>query len=40
MPPEHIRLQPVLDKMMAKRAEDRYPSAQALLDALDPTMGR
>jgi serine/threonine protein kinase len=40
LPPEHIPLQRVLDKMMAKQAEDRYPSAQALLDALDPTMGR
>ena len=40
LPPEHIRLQPLLDKMMAKQAEHRYPTAQALLDALDPTMGR
>ena len=34
LPPEHAALQPVLERMMAKRAEDRYPAAQALLQAL------
>ncbi len=32
--PEHRRLQPVLEKMMAKDPALRYPSAAALLDAL------
>jgi hypothetical protein len=32
-------LQAVLEKMMAKQAEQRYPTAQALLDALDSLQG-
>jgi serine/threonine protein kinase len=35
LPPELESLQPLLEKMMAKKAEDRYPTARALLDALD-----
>jgi serine/threonine-protein kinase PpkA len=31
LPLEHQGLQPVLDKLMAKKPEDRYPSARALL---------
>jgi class 3 adenylate cyclase len=34
LPAEHEGLQPVLEKLMAKRPEDRYPSARALLDDL------
>jgi serine/threonine-protein kinase PpkA len=34
LPSEHEQLQPVLDKMMAKNNEQRYLSAQALLDDL------
>ncbi|HEY8357961.1 MAG TPA: protein kinase, partial [Ramlibacter sp.] len=34
LPLEFEGLQPVVDRLMAKRPEDRYPSAQALLDAL------
>jgi serine/threonine-protein kinase PpkA len=34
LPALHERLQPVLDKMLAKDREHRYPSAQALLDHL------
>ncbi|MCC2636280.1 MAG: protein kinase [Ramlibacter sp.] len=39
LPPRHARLQAVLEKMMAKQAEQRYPTAQALLDALDSLQG-
>ena len=35
LPPRHERFQPVLDRMMAKDPAQRYPSATALLDALD-----
>jgi serine/threonine-protein kinase PpkA len=34
LPPEHARLQPVMESMMAKDKEQRYPSAKALLDDL------
>jgi serine/threonine-protein kinase PpkA len=34
LPPAHAALQPLLEKLMAKRPQDRYPSAQALLDDL------
>ncbi|MBI2769475.1 MAG: protein kinase [Burkholderiales bacterium] len=34
LPPAHARLQPVLDRMMAKDPADRYESASALLDDL------
>jgi serine/threonine-protein kinase PpkA len=34
LPPAHAPLQPVLDKLMAKRPEERFGSAQALLDDL------
>ena len=34
LPEEHEALQPVLDRLMAKRPQDRYPSARALLDDL------
>ncbi len=34
LPAEHEDLQPVLEKLMAKRVEDRYPTARALLDDL------
>jgi class 3 adenylate cyclase/tRNA A-37 threonylcarbamoyl transferase component Bud32 len=34
LPPAHQHLQPVLQRMMAKDHEQRYPSAQALLDDL------
>ena len=33
--PEHMTLQPVLTRLMAKDREQRYPSAQALLDDLE-----
>ena len=32
--PEHAAVQPVLDRLMVKDREQRYPSAQALLDDL------
>ena len=32
--PPHDHLQPVLDRLMAKDREQRYPSAQAFLDDL------
>ncbi|HSV34270.1 MAG TPA: protein kinase [Ramlibacter sp.] len=35
LPDAHAALQPVLEKLMAKRAEDRYASAQAFLDDLE-----
>jgi class 3 adenylate cyclase len=35
LPPAHQRLQPVLEKMMAKKLTDRYESATQLLDALE-----
>ena len=35
LPPEHQGLQPVLDRLMAKKPEQRYPSARALLDDLE-----
>jgi len=34
LPPDVAGLQPVLDRLLAKAPEDRYPSAQALLDDL------
>jgi class 3 adenylate cyclase len=34
LPPQHARLQPVLDKLMAKEPADRYESAAALLEGL------
>jgi serine/threonine protein kinase len=33
--PEHVTLQPVLERLMAKDRDQRYPSAQALLDDLE-----
>jgi serine/threonine protein kinase len=39
LPPQHADLQPLLERMMAKRAEDRPASAQALLQALDALQG-
>jgi class 3 adenylate cyclase/tRNA A-37 threonylcarbamoyl transferase component Bud32 len=35
LPPPHELLQPVLARMMAKKHDKRYPSAQALLDDLE-----
>ncbi|MEJ5990559.1 protein kinase [Ramlibacter sp. PS3R-8] len=35
LPPQHAGLQAVLEKMMAKQPEQRYPTAKALLEALD-----
>lgn len=35
LPAEHRGLQPVVDRLMAKRPQDRYPSALALLAELD-----
>ena len=35
LPPAHASLQPVLERLMAKRPEDRYASAQDLLDELE-----
>ena len=34
LPPSVAMLQPVLDRLLAKKPEDRYPSAQAFIDAL------
>ena len=34
LPEAHAALQPVIERLMAKQPEERYPSAQALLDAL------
>ncbi len=34
LPLEHEGLQPIVERLMAKRPEDRYPSAAALLEAL------
>jgi class 3 adenylate cyclase len=34
LPAEHAALQPVVDKLMAKKPEERYASARALLDDL------
>jgi class 3 adenylate cyclase len=34
LPPQHARLQPVLDRLLAKDPADRYESAAALLDGL------
>jgi serine/threonine protein kinase len=31
LPPHHADLQPVLERLMAKRPQDRYPDARALL---------
>ena len=39
LPPEHASLQAVVEKMMAKQAGDRYPTARALLEALDRVQG-
>jgi len=33
--PDHETLQPILERLMAKKREQRYPSAQALLDDLE-----
>ena len=35
LPPSHAALQPVLEKLMAKKPEERYGSAQALLSDLE-----
>jgi len=35
LPEPHAALQPVLEKLMAKKPDDRYASAQALLDDLE-----
>jgi serine/threonine-protein kinase PpkA len=35
LPQEHALLQPVLERLMAKKAQDRYPTARSLLDDLD-----
>jgi serine/threonine protein kinase len=35
LPPAHARLQPVVDRLMAKRSEDRYARARDLLEALE-----
>jgi serine/threonine protein kinase len=35
LPAEHAALQPVVDKLMAKKPQERYASARALLDDLD-----
>jgi serine/threonine protein kinase len=40
LPAQHADLQPVLDKLMAKQPQQRYPSARALLDALAQLRGR
>jgi serine/threonine protein kinase len=34
LPAPHAALQPVIERLMAKQPQDRYPSAQALLEAL------
>ena len=34
LPAAHATLQPVIERLMAKQPQDRYPSAQALLEAL------
>jgi serine/threonine-protein kinase PpkA len=34
LPPQHAALQPVIERLMAKQPQDRYASAQALLEAL------
>jgi serine/threonine-protein kinase PpkA len=39
LPPEHASLQPLLERLMAKPPGDRYPTARALLDALDRLHG-
>jgi class 3 adenylate cyclase len=35
LPPAHAALQPVVEKLMAKKPEGRYPTAQALLEELE-----
>jgi serine/threonine protein kinase len=41
LPSEHAWLQPVVNRLTAKKPADRYPSAQALLDDLgDPSLSR
>jgi serine/threonine protein kinase len=35
LPTEHAALQPIVDSLMAKQPQDRYPSADALLAELD-----
>ncbi|MDX1606680.1 MAG: serine/threonine-protein kinase, partial [Candidatus Competibacterales bacterium] len=40
LPPELQRFQPIIDKLMAKQPEDRYPDADALIEALQPLLPR
>jgi class 3 adenylate cyclase/CheY-like chemotaxis protein len=41
LPPGHASLQPVVNRLTAKKPADRYPSAQALLQDLgDPSLSR
>jgi CheY-like chemotaxis protein len=39
LPDEAVHMQPVVDRLMAKRPEDRYQSADELIDALDSVEG-
>lgn len=39
LPASRNRYQPVIDRLLAKKPADRYPSAQHLLDALDALAG-
>ncbi len=39
LPAAHAALQPVVEKLMAKRPQDRYASAQALLQDLSAPAG-
>jgi class 3 adenylate cyclase len=34
LPPEHVQFQPIMESLMAKEREQRYPSARTLLDDL------
>ena len=41
LPPAHAALQPVVERLLAKKPEDRYPSARALSDDLEQrSLGR